>query len=229
MIDETGKPKAESLSIYSTQPRRIVRFTTRPKDLALTFDDGPNPDVTQPILDLLDKYSVRATFFVIGRFARAYPRIVRDIAACGHDVGNHTSTHAPLTQLSVRQVETELFRCQDVVGSAVGSRPLWMRPPFGLCGPQIRGPMLRAGLKGIALWSVACGDWNVQPAQTLVVSLAEVGRNRREGGGDIVLLHDGDYRKLYGDRGYVVDALRYWLPRWRDIGHEFVTISGLFQ
>ncbi|MGB6199426.1 MAG: hypothetical protein WBF35_07755, partial [Candidatus Acidiferrales bacterium] len=91
--------------------------------------------------------------------------------------------------------------------------------PYGFRGPQLRGAVRRAGLAGVAMWSLTCYDWKPQPAARLI---ARLGRLR---GGDIALLHDGDHRALGGDRAHVVTALEYWLPRWRDQGLEFVTID----
>jgi peptidoglycan/xylan/chitin deacetylase (PgdA/CDA1 family) len=202
----------------------VVRYTSRSKDIALTFDDGPNPAATPQILDLLNRYSICATFFVIGRFVRECPYLVREMTSLGHALGNHTDTHPALTFLSARRVYEELSGCQDAIMCVAGVQPRWMRPPFGLYGPRLRGAVLRAGLQGIAMWCIDCGDWIPQPDEQLIASLAHVGKNR-DRGGDIVLLHDGDHRALNGDRRHVVGALKYWIPRWLDAGHQFVTIG----
>ncbi len=210
-----------------------LRHTLRAHEIALTFDDGPNPAATPQLLDLLDRSSVRATFFLIGRFVRDCPDLVREIAARGHALGNHTDTHSALTLLSPRRIEEELSRCRDAIARATGSDasapgapPQWMRPPYGFRGPQLRGAVRRAGLRGVAMWSVMCYDWNPQPPEKLIARLARVGRSGAPRG-DIVLLHDGDARALNGDRRHVVAALEHWLPRWRDAGREFVTIDAL--
>jgi peptidoglycan/xylan/chitin deacetylase (PgdA/CDA1 family) len=203
-----------------------LRRTAQSRDIALTFDDGPNPSVTPQILDLLESYSVQATFFLIGRFVNQCPDLVRGIAAGGHTLGNHSYTHTPLTFLSSRRIEEELTRCQDAISRSAGQQPLWMRPPFGSCGPQVCKVVLHLGFRGIAMWSFMCGDWKPQPDRILIARLATVGKGG-DGSGDIVLLHDGDYRTLNGDRLHVVAALRYWLPRWRDAGHQFVTIADM--
>ena len=197
-----------------------LRRTKTASSIALTFDDGPNPAVTPALLDLLERHSVHATFFVIGRFARACPDLIREIAARGHAIGNHTDSHPSLAWRVPSSVAAELSRCQDAVATATQSQPpRWMRPPFGFRGPQLRGAVRRAGLAGVAMWSLTCYDWTPQPAARLI---ARLGRLR---GGEIALLHDGDHRALGGDRAHVVTALEYWLPRWRDQGLEFVTID----
>jgi len=220
-ISEQSVVHSKSKGLGST-----LRHTLRPSDIALTFDDGPNPAATPQILDLLNRYSVRATFFVIGRYVRDCPGLVSEMAVLGHDLGNHTNTHPALAVLSSRQIEEELSVCQDVIAHVAGARPFWMRPPFGLSGPRLRGAVLRTGLRGIAMWSFACGDWNRQSGEQLIGCLAGVGQ-AKDRGGDIVLLHDGDYRTMNGERQHVVAALKHWLPRWRDAGHQFVTIDQL--
>jgi len=204
-----------------------LRNTPRASDIALTFDDGPNPAVTPPLLDLLDRHSARGTFFLIGRFVRECPDLVREIAARGHALGNHTDSHPALTFLSAQRIEEELSRCRDAIGAAVpDASPAWMRPPYGFRGPQLRGAVRRAGLRGVAMWSLICHDWKPQPPTRLIARLGRVGESD-SWGGDVVLLHDGDHRALNGDRHHVVAALEHWLPRWRDAGREFVTINQI--
>jgi peptidoglycan-N-acetylglucosamine deacetylase len=203
-----------------------IRRTASAKSLALTFDDGPNPSVTPRLLDLLDRYSVRATFFLVGKFVRACPDLTEEISARGHLLGNHTDTHANLTFQLRSGIRDELMRCQAAISAATHSDPpRWMRPPYGYRNPLLDGEVRRAGMRGIVMWSRMCGDWKPQPAERLVARLADIGRSNRPYG-DIVVLHDGDYRALGGDRQHIVAALEHWLPRWRDAGLEFVTIES---
>jgi peptidoglycan/xylan/chitin deacetylase (PgdA/CDA1 family) len=202
--------------------------------IALTFDDGPNPAITPRLLDLLARHDASATFFVIGRFAAKCPELVREIAARGHLLANHTHTHPNLIWLSRARIAQELRQCEEAVGEALGaavssSRKVahgasaltmqWMRPPFGFRGPQLGGVTRALEFRGVATWSRLCYDWKPQPAERMIARLARV-RAR-----DIVLMHDGDHRALGGDRAHVVTALEHWLPRWRDAGLEFITIS----
>jgi peptidoglycan/xylan/chitin deacetylase (PgdA/CDA1 family) len=197
-----------------------IRRSGRPNALALTFDDGPNPAITPQLLDLLERHSVRATFFLIGRFVRACPELVRETAARGHVVANHTDTHPNLFWLRSAQISVELARCQDAITLITGAgKPRWMRPPYGFRGPHLDAVVRWQGLEGVVMWSVIAYDWKPQPAARLI---ARLGRLR---GGDMVVLHDGDHRGLGGDRGHVLAALEYWLPRWRDAGLDFVTMD----
>lgn len=193
--------------------------------MALTFDDGPNPAVTPKLLDLLEQFNGRATFFVIGKFARACPDLIREIEARGHTLGNHTDTHPNLMWLSRAKVREELRRCESSVMEALGGgkSPLnmkFMRPPYGFRGPNLNGVAREMQLEGVATWSLICYDWKPQPASRLI---RRIGRARAR---DIVVLHDGDHRQLNGDRSHVVEALSHWLPRWRGAGMEFVTMEA---
>lgn len=227
-----------------------LRRTPDPSRIALTFDDGPNPACTPELLKLLERYRVPATFFLVGRAARACPNLVREIADRGHDIGNHTETHANLTWLPAWRIADELEACQDSIlrglGFERGAAPILMRPPFGYRGPQLWSAIRRAGLRAVAMWSLTCYDWKPQPAERLVerlrrvvtrnrqVAVAGPGKSgndlkekRKPAGGEIIVLHDGDARELLADRQHVLAALEYWLPRWRDAGFEFVTMSPL--
>ena len=203
-----------------------LRHTVSAKTLALTFDDGPNPAVTPRLLDLFDRYSVSATFFLIGKFARACPDLVREISARGHLLGNHTETHANLIFRSRAGICDELERCQVAISSAThAAPPSWMRPPYGYRSPLLDGEVHRAGMQGIVMWSRFCWDWKPQPPERLIARLARAARLSSPHG-DIIVFHDGDHRALGGDRHHVVAALEHWLPRWRDAGLEFVTIDS---
>ena len=202
-----------------------LRHTSASRRIALTFDDGPNPAVTPQLLELLERYSARATFFLIGKFARSCPELVREISARGHLLGNHTDTHPNLFFQSPEGIRRELGRCQDAIASASRLQPpSWMRPPYGYRSPWLRGEIQRAGIRGVVMWSKICWDWKPQPPTRLIDKLSSVARPGRLHG-DIVVLHDGDHRALGGERLHVLAALEHWLPRWRDAGMEFVTID----
>ena len=220
-----------------------LSHTPKPSEIALTFDDGPNPVQTSQFLRLLERYHAPATFFLIGRFARTCPQLVREIADRGHGIGNHTETHANLAWLPARQIADELRGCQESISSALaaGSQaaPILMRPPFGYRGPQLFSAVHDVGLRGVAMWSLKCYEWRARSAERLIERLRPVmGRvrgaavhqekdqkARTEHGGEVILLHDGDARKQGSDRRHVLVALEYWLPRWRDAGFEFVTMN----
>jgi peptidoglycan/xylan/chitin deacetylase (PgdA/CDA1 family) len=175
---------------------------------------------------LFDRYSVHATFFLVGKFARACPELVKEISARRHLIGNHSDTHPNLFLKSRAGIREELSRCQEAIAVAAhGEPPNWMRPPYGYRSPFLRQEIRRAGMLGVVMWSKICWDWKPQPPERLIKRLARVARPGQPRG-DIVVLHDGDHRALSGDRQHVVAALEHWLPRWRDAGMEFVTMES---
>lgn len=206
---------APSAQLFGPTLRRMGDSLT----LALTFDDGPNPRVTPKLLDLLGRCRTRATFFLIGEHVRAFPEIAKEIAARGHQIGNHTQTHPNLLFRSPSAIERELMDCQRTIEEACAVKATWMRPPFGFRGPQLNRVVRRLGFRGVAMWSVWAWDWKPQPAERVADRL------RRVRAGDIVLLHDGDPRTLEGDRLHTLAALEEWLPRWIEEDFRFVTLD----
>lgn len=172
-----------------------------PGAIALTFDDGPHPERTPRVLDLLAQAKVHATFFLIGERAVAHPELVRRIAAEGHEVGNHSWSHARrLPFCSGRRIEAELSRCQDALAELTGVTPRLFRPPYGARDVRVYR-IARALELTPVLWSVDSFDWAGVSAQRVLA------RARRARGGDVVLLHDGD-PKAEG----LLPALAEWLP-----------------
>lgn len=224
-----------------------VHHTSDASTIALTFDDGPNPACTPQILSLLERYGAPATFFVVGRFARACPELVREIFDHGHTIGNHTETHPNLAWMPAWQIAEELQACQDSVFRALRSGPdtvpSCMRPPFGYRGPQLWSAVRSAGLSSVVMWSLGSYDWRHHSAERLIERLGAVGErsganagsvkskgeSKERRGGQIVLLHDGDFRRQGSRREHVLAALEHWLPRWRDAGFEFATMSQLTE
>lgn len=204
--------------------------TNAARKLAITFDDGPNPALTPKLLDLLEGYNARATFFLIGKFARECPEIVRETARRGHVVGNHSLTHPNLFWLSPAAVRGELRQTQEILGATLGQAPVWFRPPYGFRNPWVVKTAADLGLRTV-MWTLIPGDWTPQPTERLIGKMQPIAdraeRNTSEpsASGDILCLHDGGRRELNVDRTNTLKALEYWLPRWRDAGLEFVTIE----
>ena len=213
-----------------------IHGTAGVKKLAITFDDGPNPSITPRLLDLFDKYNARATFFVIGRFVREAPDLLQETVERGHSIDNHTETHHNLFLRSPSHIREELERCNDAIAETVGSPPRWFRPPFGLRNPWVLPAANRLGLQGV-MWTLIPGDWRARSAEWLIPRMQPIAQRAtaQSGGrdnitssasGDILCLHDGYHGHQNGDRRHTVAALEYWLPRWRDLGLEFVTIDA---
>ena len=231
-----GALTAAGLTAYgAVNPRSqlfgpIVWKTNSRKKLAITFDDGPNPAITPQLLDTLERYGANATFFVVGRFARECPALMRDILDRGHVIGNHTASHANLFWTAPPRIARQIQDCNNAIAETAGIKPVWFRPPWGMRNPWVIPAATASGLR-TALWSLLPGDWRGRPASWLINKMEPITDSANTASADssdsghILCLHDGDYRFLNADRNPTVEALQYCLPRWRDLGLEFVTID----
>ena len=188
------------------------------KKIALTFDDGPHPRYTERILDILDKYNVKATFFVIGVNIQNYPAPLKKICEKGHEIGNHSFSHDNQNDLNSQNAISEMKKCQDLIVETVGVVPKVFRPPRGACNTEV---IKAAELLGysVALWSVDTLDWKGTPASIIASSVED-----QVHGGDIILMHD--YTSL---KNTTCDALEIMIPKLLDEGYEFVTVSELIE
>jgi len=204
--------------------------TNSPRKLAITFDDGPNPSLTPKLLDLLAKHEARATFFVIGKYVRECPDLLRETAARGHVIANHTESHPNLFWLGPDAIRSEVQRCHETIATAAGAIPKWFRPPFGFRNPWVVKVAAELSMRTV-MWTLLPGDWKPQPVEKLISNLQPIASRAqqslasRSATGDILCLHDGGHRVLNADRTHTFKALEHWLPRWRDAGFEFVTIE----
>lgn len=176
----------------------------------LTFDDGPTPAYTPPILALLARYQARATFFVIGRNAAAHPELVRQEHAAGHGVGNHTWNHRRLNGLEDGRLEAEVDATSAVIGRATGTPVRCLRPPYATVDAASADRARARGLR-LVLWDVDSNDWR-RPGVAAIAGRV-LGRVRS---GDVVLLHDGG-----GDRTQTVAALEQVLASLSARGFRF--------
>jgi peptidoglycan/xylan/chitin deacetylase (PgdA/CDA1 family) len=205
--------------------RTFVAGKRESKQIALTYDDGPNDPHTLKLLEVLEKHGVHATFFVIGRFVRERPDIVRAVAAAGHHIGNHTFTHPLLIFKSEAQTRTELMDCRHALSDAVGEHSSLFRPPFGGRRPATLRIARELGLDTV-MWNVTGYDWNAPPASVIEEKVA---RRLHVGGGDVILLHDGGHRAMGADRGQTVIVTDNLIRQRKDQGYEFVTVSEMMK
>jgi|TARA_B110000908_G_scaffold4774_1_gene6233 peptidoglycan/xylan/chitin deacetylase (PgdA/CDA1 family) len=182
--------------------------------IAMTFDDGPHPQNTPRLLDMLRERNIKATFYVIGRSVNLYPHIVRRIVAEGHEVGNHTWTHRKLTALSDASVRVEMNRTRDAIVAACGVQPRTMRPPYGALRQNQRAWIYKEYGYPTILWNVDPEDWK-RPGLSVVTSRIVNGTRN----GSIVLAHD-----LHKP---TVDAMPATLDGLLRRGFKFVTVSQL--
>jgi peptidoglycan-N-acetylglucosamine deacetylase len=193
------------------------------KQLALTYDDGPNDPHTLRLLEVLAKHNVKATFFLIGRYVRQRTDIARELAAAGHTTGNHTSTHSLLTLKSQAEIRRQLSDCRAALSDAIGEHSNLFRPPFGGRRPAVLRIARQLHLEPI-MWSVTGYDWDAPPAEIIERKVTKQIR-----GGDVILLHDGDHRQMGADRSQTVLATDRLIDRYKTQGYEFVTIPEMMQ
>ena len=193
------------------------------KQLALTYDDGPNDPHTLRLLEVLAKHEVRATFFLVGRYVQQRPDLAREILKAGHAVGNHTFTHPLLTLKNAAEVRQELTGCNQAVQEAVGELPYLFRPPFGGRRPSVLRIARELGLEPI-MWNVTGYDWNAPPAAAIEQKVSKQIR-----GGNVILLHDGGHKQMGADRSQTVLATDHLIAKYKSEAYEFATIPQMME
>ena len=186
--------------------------TTGNKVIALTFDDGPGP-YTAHLLDILDQYGAKATFFLIGSKVSGQASVVRSIQARGHQLGNHSWSHPELPKLSVNQIAGEIDRTNEAIRQAAGVKPTILRPPYGAANGVVLEQLRARGMSSI-LWSVDTRDWADRNSQ-IVCSRAVAGARP----GAVILMHDIHQTS--------VNAVPCILSSLKQQGYSFVTIQRL--
>lgn len=199
--------------------------TTAPKDIALTFDDGPDPTWTPKLLDLLKASQVPATFFVVGLQAQRYPALLRREVAEGHEIGSHSFTHPNLSMVTSTQTRLELDATQRLIQSVLGRGTLLFRPPFAEdvepATPEQARVLQQASDLGYTTVGMGVDpeDWSRPGTAQIVRSVL---RQVQAGAGQVVLLHDAG-----GDRAQTVAALPDIIRALRARGYHLVTVSQL--
>jgi peptidoglycan/xylan/chitin deacetylase (PgdA/CDA1 family) len=183
-----------------------------PKVIAITFDDGPDPVYTPQILRLLARYEIIATFNMIGRSVARQPAVVREVAAAGHLLSNHTYTHGDMQHRTATQVRREISRTSEVMHATTGTTPTHFRAPYGAWSSTVLNVCQEYQLRPLD-WSVDPRDWS-RPGTSHIISTI-MAHTRT---GSIILDHDGG-----GDRSQTVAALSIALPRLLDGGYRFTT------
>jgi peptidoglycan-N-acetylglucosamine deacetylase len=201
-------------------------FTSLPpgtKQLALTYDDGPNDPHTLRLLEILARHNLHATFFMIGRYVRERPAIAREVLKAGHVIGNHTFTHPLLTLTSAAGIRRELSECAAALADVIGEHSNLFRPPFGGRRPAVLRIARELGLEPV-MWNVTGYDWDAPPAAEIESKVTSQIR-----GGDVILLHDGGHRQMGADRSQTVLASDQLISRYKSDGYEFITIPAMME
>ncbi len=192
---------------------RLWRGDPRKRQIALTFDDGPSPLATPLLLAILRRYGVHATFFVIGERARAYPYLVAEMVARGHEVGNHSYHHPNMATVDGKTAAQEIAATVAVIQEAAGRPPRWFRPPGGDYSAWVADTARQDGM-GLAMWTANSGDWALPPAKIVVERVLA-----RAESGAIILLHNATLN--------TVRALPQIIAELRRRGYDLVTVSQL--
>ncbi|WP_346331562.1 polysaccharide deacetylase family protein [Prosthecobacter sp. SYSU 5D2] len=186
------------------------------KVVAMTFDDGPHPSLTPKLLDILKERNIKCTFFVIGKQVKMYPAIIKRMIAEGHEVANHTWTHASLTSRSDAQIRSELQQSEDALVSVANYRPQLIRPPYGAINTRIKQLMFSEFGYSTIMWSVDPQDWR-RPGVSVVTSRLVNGAHP----GAIMLAHDIHPPTIQAMPGMFDQLLAK--------GYQFVTVSQLLN
>lgn len=213
--DRNGE--AINKGIFLTHYRYQTFGPTNPEEadvnapmIALTFDDGPNPDFTQRILDALQANYSHATFFVVGPNAENYPDVLKAISEAGCEIGNHTYNHKDLTTLSLTEVEEQVNKVNRAVKKAVGENTTLIRPPYGAFDDSVLAQFEEPAV----LWDLDTEDWKSRNAQTIVERVLDTVKD-----GDIVLMHD-----IYDSTAEAVELL---VPKLKEQGYQVVSVSEM--
>jgi len=205
-VDDTPKPAIKKYGYNSVE--------TDQKVLAMTFDDGPHPELTPKLLDILKERGIKATFYVIGRSAAQYPEIMKRMIDEGHEVGNHTWTHPWLTRISTSRVKSEMSQTADIIEKTTGRRAATMRPPYGAINTRLRQLFTDELDLPVVMWSVDPLDWR-RPGSSVVASRLVNGAHP----GAILLAHD--------IHPGTISAMPSAFDQLTAKGYRFVTVSEL--
>jgi peptidoglycan/xylan/chitin deacetylase (PgdA/CDA1 family) len=205
--------------MVSRNPIRSVE--TNQKMIAFTFDDGPSPIYTPILLDLLQEFNAKATFFVLGERFEQFPEIVQREVRDGHEIGNHTYHHFDMTQLSPEQQKVELELSHELIIKHTGKPSCLFRPPFGIYDEQLLNITSSMGYE-VIMWREEndVKDWMLPGVDLMVSALCE-----QAGNGEIILLHDAGGE----DRHQTLETMRRVLPILKEQGYSFVTVSELIK
>ena len=193
--------------------------------IALTFDDGPNEPYTSQVLNILQQYGIRATFFMIGQNARLYPDTCRRIVTAGNAIGNHSYRH--LKSLCLRRGKTvarDIEMAHQAIYECTGLEPTLFRPPHGFRSPWLMRTVRRRGYT-VVTWDNMTSDWNAaKSGEEIILAIL-----RRAKPGGVIVLHDGRDTRLRYDRNHMLQALPFVIETLLERGFEFVTIPELLE
>jgi peptidoglycan/xylan/chitin deacetylase (PgdA/CDA1 family) len=197
----------------------------RPGEVALTFDDGPNPAWTPRLLDILAAHNVHATFFMVGRYAQAEQTLARRVADAGHLIGNHSWSHPNLARTGSVQVREELSSTSAILEQILGKPVRYFRPPYGARRPFVLRTARHLGMTPVT-WNAMTSDWVDPSADHIAAELIrKIDKNEHAGWATNIVLHDGKHNILGANRGPSVSAAGQLLAHYNPT-HKFVTLDA---
>lgn len=200
----------------------IKKGNDQDKVVALTFDDGPDKDFTPQVLDILKKNDVKATFFVVGENVGWNPEILKREYEEGHEIGNHTFTHINVSKRGYDDIYKEIDETQQAVKKIIGVEPKLFRPPYRAISKEMCNIVKEKDMN-IVLWSnLDPRDWSNPGVYYIVDTITSKVQN-----GTIILLHD--YNNLRNTKSQTIQALEIVIPKLKEMGYRFVTISELIE
>lgn len=203
--------------LVEPEPALLIRSARKPSKVAtLTFDDGPDPQYTERIMQILRSYHVPGTFFVVGRNAQAHPKMLRLMRKFGYEVENHSFSHSRMDRFPPEAVAAELDATRDVIQQNRGRAPKWFRPPFAAYGGPVYDMLTQRGY-GLALWNVDSEDWKAPNDQAIYDKVVATLQPE-----SIILMHDGG-----GDRSKTVAALPRVIEYLQKQGYAFVSLDEM--
>ncbi|WP_024278300.1 polysaccharide deacetylase family protein [Xanthobacter sp. 126] len=210
-------PAPEPAAPPPVTPRKNYTYKSFDVDgsyIAMTFDDGPNPETTPRLLQILRERNIKVTFFVLGNMVAKHPEVLKMIADEGHEIGSHSWSHPQLTRISQAAVDKELGNTSEAIVQVTGKRPIYLRPPYGSMKPSLRSYIEDKYGLTIVNWSVDPNDWknrNSQAVHDAIMAQVKPGA--------IVLSHD-----IYAT---TVDAMPRILDELAAKGYKFATLSQM--
>jgi peptidoglycan-N-acetylglucosamine deacetylase len=208
--------RGRSASIFG---KSVYRGSSTESSIALTFDDGPSESTPQ-LLELLEKFGVRATFFMCGQNVARLPEIARQVADAGHEIGNHSDSHPRLDFCSREFIYRELAEAQTKIARHAGVTPKLFRAPYGVRWFGVGEAQERLGLQGV-MWTIIGHDWR-WPGPRIAQLLTTRSQN-----GAIICLHDGRLTQVGPDISPTLEAVAEAIPALQQRGFQFKTVSEL--
>ena len=207
-------PDAPALmAAATTRELPVYNVETEEKVLSISFDAAWGSANTEGILDILDRYEVKTTFFLVGFWAEKYPELVAELVARGHEIGNHSSTHPHMSQLTQAQIREELRQCSELVRSITGKPTTLFRPPYGEYNDDVVRVARAEGYECVQ-WNVDSLDWKNLGTQNMISQCTKS-------------VHPGDIVLFHNDSKYILEALPTILEYYTQAGYRIIPVSQL--